>query len=129
MADKNVEKSVQLEYGSYLSIKDSTCLCTGLTLNVYPFIIQFHIAKPLYGILTVAAGNDIRPGAGAASAGRSGGRIRHSPRGASPDGSRKSIRSSAVRAWVSPPFLRYIVNENRIAVKLKISIDFRGAAW
>ena len=62
MADKNVEKSVQLEYGSYLSIKDSTCLCTGLTLNVYPFIIQFHIAKPLYGILTVAAGNDIRPG-------------------------------------------------------------------
>ena len=62
MADKNIEKSVQLENSSYLSVEDSTRLCTGLTLNVYPFIIQFHIAKPFYGILTVAAGDDIRSG-------------------------------------------------------------------
>ena len=62
MADKNIKKSVQLENSSYLSVEDSTRLCTGLTLNVYPFIIQFHIAKPLYGLLTVAAGDDIRSG-------------------------------------------------------------------
>ena len=42
MADKNIEKSVQLENSSYLSVEDSTRLCTGLTLNVYPFI-----GKPL----------------------------------------------------------------------------------
>ena len=59
MADKNIKKTVQLESRSYLSVEDSTRLCTGLTLNVYPFIIQFPIAKPLYGILTVATGEDI----------------------------------------------------------------------
>ena len=59
MTNQDIEKTVQLEDSSHLSIKDSTCLRTGLTLNVNTLIIQFYITKSFYGILSIAAGNNI----------------------------------------------------------------------
>ena len=46
-----------MEHSRHLPIKNGMRLCTWFSLNINTLVIQFHVAQPLYGILSVTAEN------------------------------------------------------------------------